>query len=137
ANGIDAMPAPEALERSLDAMKATGSYRVSGTTVAGEAIDISFDVGVGAVGTVTSDQPVRLIATDGAVYVSGDPEYLAERLGADVDQTIAGKWLLLGKNDASGGFAIFEDGARFASAVLRAGPPAEVTKVTEVAGQPA
>lgn len=132
-NGIDKLSPSEALDRSLDAMQATGSYRVSGTTNAGNAIDISFKVGVGAMGTVTTDNPVKLVVINGVVYVTGDPASLAAQVGADVDKTIAGKWLLI-PADATTNFSIFVDGTTFATAVLGAEAPAEITKPTEVDG---
>ena len=135
-NGIDKLEPADALARSLDAMRATGSYHVSGTTNAGNAIDISFKVGVGSVGTVTTDNPVKLVAIGGIVYVTGDPASLAAQVGADVGKTIAGKWLLIPAASTTK-FSIFEDGATFAAAVLGAEAPSGITKPTKVDGVPA
>lgn len=134
-NGIDELAPADVLQRSLAAMRATGSYRVTGTTVSGNAIDIAFEDGVGSVGTVGAEAAVQLVATPGAVYVTGD-ESLAASVGADVGTTLAGKWLLISPEDASS-FAIFADGATFATAVLGADDPEGLTAVREVDGQPA
>ncbi len=134
-NGIDEMAPADVLEQSLAAMRATGSYRVSGTTVSGNTIDIAFKDGVGSVGTVGAENPVQLVATPGAVYVTGD-ESLGEVVGADVGTTLAGKWLLISPEAASS-FAIFSDGSTFAAAVLGADDPEGLTAVREVDGQPA
>lgn len=135
-NGIDEMAPADVLDQSLAAMRATGSYRVTGTTVGGNTIDIAFKDGVGSVGTVGSDTTVTLVATPGAVYVTGDTASLAAQVGADVGTTIAGKWLLISPEAASG-FAIFADGSTFAAAVLGADAPDGLTAVREVDGQPA
>lgn len=135
-NGIDELTPEQVLERAIAALQATGSYRVSGTTTGGNAINITFKVGVGSVGTVSSGNPVQLVAARGAIYVTGDPASLAAQVGADVDSTIAGKWLLISADSASG-FAIFADGTTFATAVLGAEAPAEMTGVADVGGVPA
>lgn len=135
-NGIDALSPADALTRAIDTMEATGSYRVSGTTSSGSAIDISFRVGVGSVGTITAGTPVTLASTGGAVYVTGDPESIAAQVGADVNSTIAGKWLTISP-DSTSGFAIFADGKTFAQSVLGAQGPGEITGVTDVDGLPA
>lgn len=135
-NGIDTKPPAEALTTAIDAMEATGSYRVSGTTSSGSTLDISFRVGVGSVGTVSAGSPVTLAASGGSVYVTGDPATLAAQVGADVETTIAGKWLLVAPDSASG-FAIFADGGTFANSVLGAQGPGEMTSVKEVDGVPA
>ena len=49
----------------------------------------------GATGTVGSETPVTLVALDGRIYVTGDAEFMATRVGADAAKRIAGKWLLL------------------------------------------
>ncbi|PZF82532.1 hypothetical protein [Jiangella anatolica] len=134
-NGIDELAPAEVLEQSLAAMQATGSYRVTGTTVSGNTIDIAFKDGVGSVGSVGSENAVQLVATPGAVYVTGD-ESLAASVGADVGTTLAGKWLLISPEAASS-FAIFADGAAFAAAVLGADDPDALTPIQEVDGRPA
>ncbi|TDE08764.1 hypothetical protein [Jiangella asiatica] len=136
ANGINELAPPEVLERAITAMRGAGTYRVTGTTVAGNAIDIAFHDGVGSTGTVGTETTVQLVATTAGIYVTGDTASLAAQVGADVDTTIAGKWLLISAEAASG-FAIFADGSAFASAVLGAEAPTNMTEVTEVDGQPA
>jgi hypothetical protein len=135
-NGVDQLPPPQALEQAIGVLESKGSYRVTGTTTRGSAIDISFKVGVGSVGTVRSGSPVRLVAADGVVYVTGDAETLSEQVGGDVDGTIAGKWMLI-PPDSTSRFAIFADGATFATAVLGAEAPSAVTDVARVDGVPA
>ncbi|MGH8775660.1 MAG: hypothetical protein ACRDWI_10955 [Jiangellaceae bacterium] len=135
-NGVDQNGPDEALAAVLSAMEAHGSYRVTGTTVGGGAIDISFKVGAGATGTVDSGSPVTLVALDNRVYVTGDAEFMAENVGADAAERMAGKWLLL-PQDATSGFSIFADGGSFADAVLGAQGPVEMAGVRDVNGAPA
>lgn len=133
-NGIQDLSPPKALERAIAAMQAAGSYRVSGITVDGDAIDIRFKVGVGSVGTIKAGNPVQLIAANGVIYVTGNAQSLAAQVGANVDATIAGKWMLIPRDSS---FAIFADGSTFATAVLGAEAPVEVTDITDVDGVPA
>jgi hypothetical protein len=135
-NAIDQVEPAAALSTAIDTMESTGSYRVSGTTLAGSAIDISFKVGVGSTGTVSTGSPVTLVSSDGVVYVTGDPAVIGQQVGADVDGTIAGKWLIIAPDSATG-FAIFADGGTFADAVLGTQGPAEMTGVKDVDGVPA
>src|SRR5690625_7989238 len=51
-NGIDQMAPGDALAASIDALEAAETFRVTGTTSAGSTIDMAFQVGVGALGTV-------------------------------------------------------------------------------------
>lgn len=135
-NGIDQVDPSAALDTAIGAMEDTGSYRVSGTTLAGSTIDISFKVGVGSTGTVSTGSPVTLVSADGVVYVTGDPEVIGEQVGDDVDGTIADKWLII-PPDSTSGFEIFADGETFADSVLGTQGPAEMTGVKQVDGQPA
>lgn len=135
-NGVDRQSPEEALRAVLTALDSAGSYRVSGTTVGGGAIDISFKVGVGASGTVVSGSPVTLVALDGRVYVTGDAEFMATNVGPDAAARMAGKWLLL-PLDSTSSFAIFADGTSFADNVLGAQGPVEMGGVRDVNGVPA
>ncbi len=135
-NGIDDNSPAEALAESISTMEATGSYHVSGTTLAGSTIDISFKVGVGSVGSVTTGAELKLISVDGAMYVTGDPAALGEQVGADVGSTIAGKWLLMSP-EAATSMSIFADGETFAMSVLGSQDPNGITSVREVDGVPA
>lgn len=133
-NGIAELEPATALKKTIAAMEATGSYRVSGTTTSGKAIDITFDVGVGSVGTINTGNPMQILAADGSVFVSGDADSMSALVGADADETIAGKWIHI-TPDSESGFDIFADGATFAQAVLGAGAPSEMTGVAEVDGR--
>ena len=133
-NGIADLEPAKALQESIAAMESTGSYRVSGTTTSGNTIDIAFDVGVGSTGVINTGNPMRILAADGSVYVSGDADSMSALVGSDADETIAGKWMLI-TPDSDSGFDIFADGATFAEAVLGAGAPATMTGVAEVDGR--
>lgn len=133
-NGIAELEPAKALHESITAMESKGSYRVSGTTTNGNAIDIAFSVGAGSVGTFNSGSPMQIMSAQGSVYVSGNADTMSELVGADVDETIAGKWMLIAP-DSDSGFDIFSDGATFAEAVLGAGAPSKMTGVNEVDGR--
>lgn len=135
-NGIDQLAPGDALAASIEAMEAAETFRVEGTTTAGSTIDMAFQVGVGAQGTVATDAVVELLAADGSVYVTGDPEVIADKIDADVDKTIADKWLLV-PEDSTSGFRIFTNASEFASAVLGSSAPAEISSVREVDDQSA
>lgn len=135
-NGIDQLAPDDALASAIDAMEAAETFTVRGTTKAGSTIDMAFQVGVGAQGTVTTDSVVNLVAASGSVYVAGDPAAIADKIGADVDETIADKWLLV-PPDSTSGFRIFTGASAFAESVLGSSAPTEVSSVREVDGQPA
>ncbi len=135
ANGLDQVSAEEALATVLSALADVDSYHVTGTSTSGERIDISF-VDAGAAGTVGSDQPVQLVALDDRLYVTGDAEFMATRVGKDAAKRMAGKWLLLPPDSASD-FSIFADGETFANTVLGAEGPVEMSGVHTVKGVPA
>lgn len=135
ANGLDQLDGEQALARVLTALGAAGSYRVTGTSTGGRAIDIAF-VDQGATGTVGAESPVQLVALDGRVYVTGDAEFMATNVGADAAKRMAGKWLLL-PPDSTSDFSIFADGRTFASTVLGAPGSVETSGVQDVNGVPA
>jgi hypothetical protein len=135
ANGLDRISAEKALAVVLSALTDAESYRVTGTSTSGEAIDISF-VAAGATGTVGSKEPVQLVALDGRLYVTGDKEFMATNVGADAAKRMAGKWLLLPR-DSTSDFSIFADGETFAQTVLAAKGPVEMSGVRDVQGVPA
>jgi hypothetical protein len=135
ANGLDQVSAEQALTTVLATLAAKDSYRVTGTSTSGEAIDISF-VDAGATGTVGSGEPVTLVALDGRLYVTGDADFMATNVGKDAAERMAGKWLLL-PPDATSEFSIFADGETFAQTVLDARGAVEMSGVREVNGVPA
>ncbi|HEU4491429.1 MAG TPA: hypothetical protein VFR74_11220 [Jiangellales bacterium] len=135
-NGIDQLSPGLAVAAVRRAMTEAGSYRVSGTTMAGGAIDIAFVVGQGSTGTVDLGAPVDLVSTDGRVYITGDEQFLAEKVGGTDSAMIAGKWILL-PEDSTSGFAIFVDGQRFAATLFGDQGVATMTPLTDVEGVPA
>jgi hypothetical protein len=135
-NGIDQLTSEEALDTVISNLDDAGTYRVSGTTSAGSTIDIAFKTGVGSVGTVTTDSEVELVAHDGVVYITSDAATIADIVGADVDATIAAKWLL-NPAESSSNFSIFAEGSDFSDAVLGSQVQGELTSVQEVDGVPA
>jgi hypothetical protein len=136
-NGIDQFEPDAALDQAIEAMEATGSYRVKGTTMSGSAINIRFKVGIGSGGKIKIDgDTIKIKSIDDQLLVSGDAERLGEEIGEDIDDTVGEKWLVMDSNTASG-FEIFASGKVFAEAVFGAQGPAEVTSVKEVDGQPA
>jgi hypothetical protein len=134
-NGLDERSAEDALDEVMDALEGQGSYHVTGTSAAGGTVDISFKVGVGATGTVGVERPVTLVAVDGRVYVTGD-EFMADNVGADAAERMAGKWLLLPAY-ATSDFSIFADGTSFAQAVFGEHGAVEMSGVRDVEGAPA
>jgi len=135
-NGVDQLAPADALDASIDAMQESGAFTVRGTTKAGSTIDMAFQVGVGAQGTVTTDSEVRLVAVEGSVYVTGDPAVIAEQIGDDVDETIADKWLLV-PSDSTAGFRMLTGATAFTESVLRNAAATEVTSVRDLDGRPA
>ncbi|AYY11938.1 hypothetical protein EF847_03660 [Actinobacteria bacterium YIM 96077] len=135
-NGIDELPADEVLDLVIQSLDEAETYRVQGTTLAGSTIDISFKVGEGSVGTVTTDSEVELVASDDVVYITSDPSTLADVVDEDIEETIADKWLLLSP-ESSSNFRIFVEGSEFADAVLGSEVEDEMTSVQEVDGVPA
>ncbi|NED97176.1 hypothetical protein G1H11_17900 [Phytoactinopolyspora alkaliphila] len=135
-NGVDQLPPEEALRTAVKNLAEAGTYRVSGMTSAGSAIDIAFKTGVGSVGTVTTDSEVRLVASDDVVYITSDPATLADIVDADIEDTIADKWLLI-SSESSSNYRIFVEGSDFAEAVLGSEVKGDPTAVQEVDGVPA
>ncbi|NEE04112.1 hypothetical protein [Phytoactinopolyspora halotolerans] len=137
-NGIDQLPAEEVLEKVVANLERAGSFRVSGTTLKDSTIDITFKVGEGSVGTVTTGSEVELIASDDVVYITSDRETLAEVIDADIDDTIAGKWIRLSPDESEDSdYRIFADASSFVDAVLGLPVEAGPTSVKEVDGVPA
>ncbi|MBD0291963.1 MAG: hypothetical protein ICV70_00110 [Jiangellaceae bacterium] len=134
-NGLDQLSADQALGRVLQEVEANDSYHVTGTTVGGQTLDISF-VDNAATGTVIAGSRVQLLAVDGRIYVTGDDEFMAASVGKDAAKRMSGKWLLLAP-DATSQFALFADGRTFAARVLGAQGPVELTGVRYVQGRPA
>jgi hypothetical protein len=135
-NGLDERSPEDALAEVIETLEDQGSYHVTGTSAAGGTVDISFKVGTGATGTVGVRRPVTLVALDGRVYVTGDAEFMAENVGADAAERMAGKWLLL-PADATSDFSIFADGTSFARSVFGEQGAVEMSGVQEIKGVPA
>lgn len=135
-NGIDRLPPGDVIDRVIKNLDNAGTYRVSGTTLAGSTIDISFKSGKGSVGTVTTKSEVKLVASEGKVYITSDPKTLAKIVDADIEDTIADKWLLISEKSSSN-FKIFADGTTFAQSVLGSQIEGDLTSVQDVGGVPA
>ncbi|HEX6194605.1 MAG TPA: hypothetical protein VFZ37_01760 [Jiangellaceae bacterium] len=136
ANGIDDLSPADALERVHEALENSGTFRVKGLMLNGSELDIGFVVGVGASGTIRdpdSKTPVEILAVGGSIYVTGDEKLLAERIGEDIDDTVAGKWLQLGAESLER-YEVFADAERFAEAVLPSGEAVTMTGVRELRG---
>ncbi|HEU4543151.1 MAG TPA: hypothetical protein VFR23_18625 [Jiangellaceae bacterium] len=139
-NGLDELEPADALGKVMQELQDEGSFHVSGT-VSGGALEITYLVGQGAVGTIGdaegSGSPVEIVAADGRIYVAGDEKFLIETVGEDAAKTIGGKWLLLAEDSATQ-FDVLADGQKFAEAVFGDWTgEIETTGVREVDGQPA
>lgn len=139
-NGLDQLPPDDAVDAVLAALREERTFHVSGVTAQGMALDISYVVGAGAIGTIgdTEDDssPIEMLALDGRIYVAGDEEFLADTVGEDAAKTIGGKWLLLAA-DTTERFDVLANGEQFARAILADGGTVEMTGVREVDGVPA
>ena len=136
ANGIDDLEPAVAHERVHEALEGAGTFRVQGLMLNGSELEISFDVGVGATGTIRdpdAETPVEILAVDGSIYVTGDEELLAESIGEDIDDTVAGKWLKLSAASLNQ-YEVFADAESFADAVLPTNEPMTMTGVRELRG---
>lgn len=134
-NGIDGRSPSTALRRSLAALTEVGSYRVSGN-VRGAEIELGFDESTGATGSVTASTEFRLIAKDDQVYVSGGEGFFTEAVGAEADETIGDRWLLMPPNSRHG-YQAFADGQRFVESMFAGAEPDGFTGVRGVEGRPA
>jgi hypothetical protein len=139
-NGLDKLDPAVALGKVTQELEEEGSFHVSGT-VSGGALDITYLVGQGAIGTIGDAEggasPVEIVAADGRIYVAGDENFLIETVGEDAAKTIGGKWLLLADDSASE-FDVLADGQKFAEAVFGDWTgQIETTGVREVDGHPA
>lgn len=140
-NGLDELDPAEALSTVIEALMDEETFHVSGSMVKGGNIDISYQVGVGAIGTLSdADEesgPVQIVAAEGRIYVTGDEEFLAASVDEEAAETIAGKWVLLGEESTSR-FEVIADGGRFVDAVLGSGAAqVDLTGVRDVGGVPA
>lgn len=137
ANGIESLPADEALRETRESLESVSSFRVRGSSISGGPIDLDFLRDVGSTGVVHSGgSPVEVIAVDGQVYVKGDDAFISRNVSKDAVKTISGKWLLL-PPDSTSGFAIFADGSRFAAELLDPPGKVERTKMAQVDGMQA
>lgn len=136
ANGIDDLQPAAALRQVHMALESAGTFGVQGLMRNGSELDISFVVGVGASGTIRdpdAETPVEILAVGGSIYVTGDEELLAESIGEDIDDTVAGKWLELSP-DSLPRYEVFADADSFAEAVLPTDEPMTMTGVRELRG---
>lgn len=136
ANGVDDLEPDAALARVHEALRDAGTFRVQGLMRNGSQLDISYVVGVGATGTVhdpDADSPVEILAVGGVIYVTGDEALLAEQIGEDIDDTVAGKWLELSP-ESQARYKVFSDAETFADAVLPSGEPMKMTGVRDLRG---
>lgn len=137
-NGLDQVHPNMALAAVIEALRAEGAFQVTGTMLNGGEIDIRYVVGEGATGSVRDpdfDAPVEILAVDGRIYVTGDEEFLADSVGEDVDETVAGKWLLL-PDESTPDFEVIADGERFLETVLSGDEDLKMTGVRELDGVP-
>lgn len=138
-NGVDDLSPVDALSAARTALLEAASYRVTGSPAESESLDLVFVAGTapvgaeppsrgdaadepasarGSRGTVTrSDSTFSLRAVDGAVYVRGDLEWLADEVAQGATRTLGGKWLLLPDSLAQG-LVTFTDPAVFADTLL-------------------
>jgi hypothetical protein len=123
-NGIDDVAPQEALARAREALEVADSFRVTGSPSQGQMLDLVFVTGRGdssargALGTVTQgDSTFQLRAVDGAVYVRGDLDWLADEVAAGARRTLGGKWLLL-PDSAATDLATVTEPAAFVEVVL-------------------
>lgn len=137
-NGLDQLEPEAALATVVGALRAGGAFHVTGTMLNGGEIDLRYVVGEGAAGTVVDPDggaPVEILAVDGQIYVTGDEDFLAESVGEDVDQTVAGKWLRL-PDESTAAFDVIADGQQFLETVLSGGEDVKMTGVRELDGAP-
>jgi hypothetical protein len=143
-NGIDDMAPDEALDQARAALAAAESFRVTGSPTQGQTLDLVFVAGSavdsaeptsresdaevgdadpparGARGTVSQDgSTFQLRSVDGAVYVRGDLDWLADEVATGAARTLGGKWLLL-PQEAAQDLTAFADPAAFIDALLTA-----------------
>jgi hypothetical protein len=153
-NGVDARPADTVLQQAIANLSGLRSYRVTGSPTRGDPLDLTFasgsvlsrpgtsasggePLGRGVRGTLTRDgSTFEILAVDGAVYVRGDLEWLADVVSADARRTVGKKWLLL-PAQAAARLETFTDPAAFARAVLDPGGEVQAQGVTEIGGRPA
>ncbi len=148
-NGLDEVDAATALSQALAALESSAGYRVSGSPSAGAPLDLTFStgeaagsdqagaVGRGARGTLTQDgSTFEVLAVDGAVYVRGNLDWLADQVAESARRTLGDKWLLLPEDSAQSLSAITDPGA-FAAAVLTPTGTVQSVGVSEIEDVPA
>lgn len=155
-NGVDDLSPADALAAARAALLEAASYRVTGSPVEGDSLDLVLVAGTppaagepaagedaaqaqarGSRGTITRQgSTFSLRAVDGAVYVRGDLDWLADEVAEGARRTLGGKWLLL-PDSLADDLAAFTDPAAFADTLLD--PEQEVTSVgvSTVDGMPA
>lgn len=157
-NSLDEVTATEALGLARAALADAASFRVSGSPTPGQPLDLVFVAGTppvggeppsrasasdvepsarGVRGEVTQDgSTFSLLVVDGAVYVRGDLDWLADEIDDSARRTLGGKWLLLPESLAAG-LDTFSDPEMFADALLDPVGPVRSVGVSVIDGTPA
>lgn len=158
-NGLDAASPEDALAQARAALAEAASYRVVGAPTEGEPLDLVFVTGTppaageppstatdapqvepsarGAVGTISQDgSTFSLRAVDGAAYVKGDLDWIADAVADSAERTLGGKWLLLPESLAQD-LETFTDPQSFADAVLDPQGSVRSVGVSRIDGIPA
>ncbi len=148
-NSVDDLDPAAALGQAQAALEAAVGYRVSGSPSAGAPLDLAFSagepvgpgrsdiVGRGARGTLTQDgSTFEVLAVDGAVYVRGNLDWLADEIAESARRTLGDKWLLLPAERAQS-LASITDPDAFADAVLTPAGAVQSVGVASIEGVPA
>lgn len=148
-NGVDEVDAATALDEALAVLEQSAGYRVSGSPSAGAPLDLTFSagetaasgeagaVGRGARGTLTQDgSTFEVLAVDGAVYVRGNLDWLADEVAESARRTLGDKWLLL-PDESAQSLATITDPDAFADAVLTPTGTVQSVGVSEIEDVPA
>jgi hypothetical protein len=158
-NGLDVASPEDALAQARTALVEAPSYRVIGAPTEGEPLDLVFVNGTppaaedspalttdapevepparGSFGTISQDgSTFSLRAVDGAAYVRGDLDWLADAVADSAERTLGGKWLLLPDSLAQD-LETFTDPQSFADAVLDPSGSVRSVGVAVIEGIPA
>lgn len=137
-NGIDEVAPEEALAQARSALAEAVSFRVTGSPTPGQRLDLVFVTDApGARGTVSQDgSTFALRAVDGAVYVRGDLDWLAEEVASGAPRTLGGKWLLL-PDPVAQDLAALTDPTSFVEAALTPAGAAQSVGVSMIDEVPA
>lgn len=156
-NRLDEVDAGEALALARAALADAASFRVSGSPTPQQTLDLVFVAGTrpvggeppsrvdavevepsprGVQGELTLDGATfSLVVADGAVYVRGHLDWLADEIDDSAQRTVGGKWLLLPESLAAG-LDAFVDPKTFAEALLDPVGEVHSVGVSSVEGMP-